>query len=610
MIVDIKDEILLSVEKPARYTGGEVNSVKKQHGPDKVEFAFCFPDVYEVAMSHLGGQILYEIINNREDSLCERIYAPWVDMEEKMRENNIPLFSLETKTAASDFDILGFTLQYEMSYTNILNMLNLAGISIHRRHRDEDAPLICAGGPCAANPEPLADFIDFFLIGEGEEKINTILDIVKKKKTKGLTKQQILDQLSQEEGIYVPSKYDGCFNESGEKIKDLAPMVKKVVIKNMDEIPYPKKPIVSFINIVHDRVLVEVFRGCIRGCRFCQAGFIYRPVREKSEENLMKEAKKKIDNTGYDEISLSSLSTSDYKELGKLTQNLINITEPNNISISLPSLRMDNFSLDLMKKVQKVRKSGLTFAPEAGTQRLRDVINKNITEEEIINGARLAFEGGWTNLKLYFMLGLPTETMEDIEGIADLVGKLKRLYRECAENNRKPLNLTVSTAIFVPKPFTPFQWEGQISIDEMKKRQSHLQQLLKRERVKYNWHDFYLSRLEGIIARGDRKTGAVIEKAWITGSKFDGWANTFNYENWQEAIASVYGDSEADLCGERSEDEILPWDFIDIGVKKSFLLDERHKAYKAVTTPNCREQCMSCGASVFGGGVCFERNKD
>ncbi len=610
MIVDIRDEILLGVEKPARYTGGEVNSVKKQHGPDMVEFAFCFPDVYEVGMSHLGGQILYEIINNREDALCERIYAPWVDMEEKMRENGLPLFSLETKTAASDFDVLGFTLQYEMSYTNILNMLDLSGIPVDRMDRDNEGPLVCAGGPCVFNPEPLARFIDFFLIGEGEEKINTILDMVKKKKTEGLTKRRTLELLSKTEGIYVPSVHDDYFNQAGERTKDFTSKIKKVLITDMDDAPYPEKPVVPFINIVHDRAMMEIFRGCIRGCRFCQAGFIYRPVREKSEKRLLEEAKKKIGSTGYDEISLSSLSTSDYSGLGRLTEDLIGMTEPVNVSLSLPSLRVDNFSMDLMKKVQKVRKSGLTFAPEAGTQRLRDVINKNVTEEEVMNAAKLAFEGGWTTLKLYFMLGLPTETMEDIEGIADLAGKLKRAYREYAANSKKPLNLTVSTAIFVPKPFTPFQWERQITIEEMKERQTYLYELLKRERVRYNWHDFRLSRLEGIIARGDGRTGEVIKKAWIKGSRFDGWSDRFNYENWREAIAEVYGDSDTDLNGERNEDEIFPWDFIDIGVNKSFLLKERHRAYKGETTPNCREECMACGAAVFGGGVCFEHNKD
>ncbi|MDX1359408.1 MAG: TIGR03960 family B12-binding radical SAM protein, partial [Clostridia bacterium] len=414
MAVRIPDDILMKIEKPARYTGGEVNIIIKEHKPETIKFAFCFPDVYEVAMSHLGGQILYSIINDREDSLCERIYTPWTDMEEAMRENKIPLFSLETKTPASDFDVLGFTLQYEMSYTNILNMLDLAGIPVERSERGNEFPLVCAGGPCAFNPEPLADVVDFFLIGEGETQINKILDVVKTAKQNDWDKNECLGKLSEIEGIYVPSDYDKFFDSDGHVIEVPDAKVKKVLVKDLDSAPFPKKPIVPYINIVHDRTMMEIFRGCIRGCRFCQAGFIYRPVREKSPDSLINEAETKLKATGYDEISLASLSTSDYYALEDLTDKLLDITEKHKTSLSLPSLRADNFSMDLMEKVHKVRKSGLTFAPEAGTQRLRDVINKNVTEEDMLNTAKIAFKGGWTSLKLYFMLGLPTETMDDV----------------------------------------------------------------------------------------------------------------------------------------------------------------------------------------------------
>ena len=608
MPVQISNDILMKVEKPARYTGGEVNSIIKIHKAETVKFAFCFPDVYEVAMSHLGGQILYSIINNREDALCERIFAPWTDMESKMRDNGIPLFSLETKTPASDFDILGFTLQYEMSYTNILNMLDLAGIPINRRDRGDKYPLICAGGPCVFNPEPLADVIDFFLIGEGEEKINMILDATKKAKKENMSKAECLDRMSEIEGIYVPGLFDKYYDSTGKRIKEIDRKIEKVLIKDMDKAPYPEKPIVPFIKIIHDRTMIEIFRGCIRGCRFCQAGFTYRPVREKSPDVLVKEAKTKLEATGYDEISLASLSTSDYSALGELTDKLLEITEPLNISLSLPSLRADNFSVELMEKVQKVRKSGLTFAPEAGTQRLRDVINKNITEEDMLKTAAIAFSGGWTSLKLYFMLGLPTETLEDVEGIANLAWKIKQIYKEHGNSQRKPLILTVSTAFFVPKPFTPFQWEPQISIDEMVKRQRYLGELLKKSKIKYNWHDYRLSRMEGIISRGDRSIGRVIQKAWEKGCRFDGWAEYFNYNKWMEAIEECGVDADGFACKNRSDHESLPWDFIDIGVNKGYLLDERHKAYKETTSENCRENCLACGVARYGAGICFEHN--
>lgn len=608
MKVHIPDSILMKVEKPARYTGGEVNSVMKEHTPDKLKFAFCFPDVYEVAMSHLGGQILYSIINDREDSLCERIFSPWTDMEKAMRENDISLFSLETKTRAADFDILGFTLQYEMSYTNILNMIDLAGLPVRRTDRDENHPLVCAGGPCAYNPEPLAEVVDFFLIGEAEEQIHSIIDVVRTAGEEGVPREDCLQRLSNIDGIYVPSVYDSLFDSTGERVKNPDRTVKKVLVKDLDSMPYPEKPIVPFINIVHDRTMMEVFRGCIRGCRFCQAGFVYRPVREKTPGALLKEAKTKLDSTGYDEISLASLSTSDYYALGELTDGLLELTEAKNTSLSLPSLRADNFSIELMEKVQKVRKSGLTFAPEAGTQRLRDVINKNITEEDMLSTAAIAFKGGWTSLKLYFMLGLPTETMEDVKGIADLAWKIKQVYREHGNPSKRALNLTVSTAFFVPKPFTPFQWEPQIKVEEMLERQRYLGDLLKKSKIKYNWHDFKLSRMEGVISRGDRKVGRAIIKAWEKGCRFDGWAEYFDYDKWMEAMAESGIDPDYYACRERQSFEAMPWDFIDIGVHKKFLLDEKHKAYNGETTANCREDCQACGAACFGAGICFEYN--
>lgn len=599
MPVKISDDILLAVEKPARYTGGEVNSIVKDHSKNYVKFAFCFPDVYEVGMSHMGGPIIYNIINKREDSLCERIFAPWTDMERKMRENDIPLFSLETKTAAAKFDVLGFTLQYEMSYTNILNMIDLAGIPLLGEDRSENDPLICAGGPCVFNPEPLADVIDFFLIGEGEEKINDILDKIKEKKKNKLTRRQCLEQLSEVEGIYVPSLYDPSRG-----------VVKKVIVKDFNKAPYPDKPIVPYIGVVHDRTMLEIFRGCIRGCRFCQAGFTYRPVREKEIKVLLKEAGDKLDSTGYDDISLASLSTSDYSRLGELTDRLLDITEQEKISLSLPSLRVDNFSIELMEKVQKVRKSGLTFAPEAGTQRLRDVINKNITEEDMLTTAGIAFKGGWTTMKLYFMLGLPTETMEDVKGIADLAKKIKQLYKEKGNPSRKALKLTVSTSFFIPKPFTPFQWEKQISMAEMIEKQQYLNKLLKEAKITYNWHDYKLSYMESIISRGDRRVGRAIIKAWEKGCRFDGWAEYFNYGKWIEALSECGIEHDEYACGQRDEHDKLPWDFIDIGVKKEFLLDERRKAYKGLTSKNCREKCTACGAAVFGGGICFEHDQN
>ncbi|HOV27164.1 MAG TPA: TIGR03960 family B12-binding radical SAM protein [Pseudobacteroides sp.] len=613
MINKISDEILLSVEKPSRYTGNEWNSVKKDISDIKIRFAFCFPDVYEVGMSHLGMKILYHLINKRDDAYCERVFAPWVDMEAKMREKNIPLFTLETKSPVKDFDILGFTLQYEMCYTNILNVLDLSGIPVLSSDRTNEHPFVCAGGPCAYNPEPLADFIDFFVLGEGEEVLNDILDAYSLWKDQNASREDFLDRISKIEGVYVPSFYDikykkdGTIEEFIPRKKDYPKVIKKRIVKDLDNTFFPEEIVVPFTDIVHDRVMLEIFRGCIRGCRFCQAGFIYRPVRERSAEKLSDIAKKLIDSSGYNEISLTSLSTSDYTDLPNLTDKLIEEMEKRKVNLSLPSLRIDSFSLDLMEKAQKVRKSGLTFAPEAGTQRLRDVINKGVTEEDLIKSATLAFSGGWSGVKLYFMMGLPTETMEDVEGIADLGNKVVDAYMSVPKEKRgKGLNVTISTSFFVPKPFTPFQWEPQESIEEYTEKQKVLKSKIKNKYISYNWHDSKLSLLEAVFARGDRRLCNVLLKAWQKGCKFDAWGEHFKYDAWIEAFSESDVDVHFYANRKRSYDEILPWDHIDIGVSKDFFIKEMEKAKAGELTPNCRMGCSGCGAAFFEGGVCIE----
>ncbi len=613
MINKISDEILLSVEKPSRYTGNEWNSVKKDISDIKIRFAFCFPDVYEVGMSHLGMKILYHLINKRDDAYCERVFAPWVDMEAKMREKNIPLFTLETKSPVKDFDILGFTLQYEMCYTNILNVLDLSGIPVLSSDRTNEHPFVCAGGPCAYNPEPLADFIDFFVLGEGEEVLNDILDAYSLWKDQNASREDFLDRISKIEGVYVPSFYDikykkdGTIEEFIPRKKDYPKVIKKRIVKDLDNTFFPEEIVVPFTDIVHDRVMLEIFRGCIRGCRFCQAGFIYRPVRERSAEKLSDIAKKLIDSSGYNEISLTSLSTSDYTDLPNLTDKLIEEMEKRKVNLSLPSLRIDSFSLDLMEKAQKVRKSGLTFAPEAGTQRLRDVINKGVTEEDLIKSATLAFSGGWSGVKLYFMMGLPTETMEDVEGIADLGNKVVDAYMSVPKEKRgKGLNVTISTSFFVPKPFTPFQWEPQESIEEYTEKQKVLKSKIKNKYISYNWHDSKLSLLEAVFARGDRRLCNVLLKAWQKGCKFDAWGEHFKYDAWMEAFSESDVDVHFYANRKRSYDEILPWDHIDIGVSKDFFIKEMEKAKAGELTPNCRMGCSGCGAAFFEGGVCIE----
>ena len=611
MAIKLSDGLLKSVEKPSRYTGSEWNSIKKDPKKVDIRFAFCFPDTYEIGMSHLGMKILYHLLNERQDCYCERVFAPWTDMESKMRENNIPLYALESKDPIRNFDFVGFTLQYEMSFTNIINMLDLAGVPILAKDRGEGDPFVCAGGPCAYNPEPLADIIDFYMMGEGEEIINEVMDVYRQWKHSGKSRVDFLEALVKIEGIYVPSLYEFTYNTDG-TIKEFLPLkpdyptkIKKRIIKDMDKVYFPDKIIVPYTDIVHDRIMLEIFRGCTRGCRFCQAGFIYRPVREKSPERLLELANKLEESTGYEEVSLTSLSTSDYTGLETLTTGLLEDMEERKVNLSLPSLRIDSFSLDLMEKAQKVRKSGLTFAPEAGTQRLRDVINKGVTEEDLLNAVTLAFNGGWSGVKLYFMLGLPTETIEDVEGIADLAFKVVNVYKNVPKEKRgKNLNVTVSTATFVPKAFTPFQWEPQEDIEEVNKKQFHLKDKIRSKQVTYNYHDNKLSFMEAVFARGDRRVSKVLIKAWQMGCKFDGWGEHFKYDIWMKAFEECQVDPYFYASRRREYEEILPWDHIDIGVSKKYLISESKKAQEEKITPNCRADCGGCGAASFKSGIC------
>lgn len=613
-MITTRDKILSSVMKPTRYTGGELNAVIKNPADVSVRFGFCFADTYEIAMSHLGLKILYHLLNKREDTYCERVFAPWTDMEEEMKKHGMKLFALETGDEVTHFDMLGFTLQYELCYSNIVNMLNLADIPVRAKDRDESYPIICGGGPCAYNAEPVADIFDFFMMGEGEEIINEVVDeYVKWKKSGKKNKRDYLEAIAKIEGVYVPSFYDVEYNDDG-TVKSVCPnnenakpKVKKRIMKDFNDAYAPDTIIVPFGEVVHDRVMLEVMRGCMRGCRFCQAGYIYRPLRERKPENLLGIAENLLSCSGFDEISLSSLSTSDFGGLKELTDGLLDMTEKKKIGLSLPSLRIDNFSLELMNKVQKVRKTGITFAPEAGTQRLRDVINKNINEEDIIKSTDLLFRGGWTNVKLYFMIGLPTETMEDVHGIADLAQKVLDVYFAIPKEERaNNINITVSTSSFVPKPFTAFQWAKQDSRDMLIEKQNELKSSIKSKRIRYNWHDNKTSYLEGVFARGDRRLGEVIIKAVENGCKFDGWGEHFKFDTWMKTFDELGIDPDFYTSRERSYEEVLPWEHIDIGVTKKFFMRENERAKAATTTPNCREQCSGCGIASFGTGVCYE----
>ncbi len=612
MLKEKLEPLLLKVQKPIRYVGGEYNSIVKDKAAVKTRMALCFPDNYEIGMSHLGLKILYSLINAREDCWAERVYAPWPDMEALMRENQIPLYGLESLDPLTEFDFIGFSLQYELSYTNILNMLDLAGLDPIAANRKNDDPIVFAGGPCAMNGEPLCDFIDCFQLGEGEEIMLEMIDLYQKHRASGKwDKKAFLREAAQIPGMYVPSLYEVSYHQDGTIAaitpKDGAPeKITKRIIKDFDKVFYPETFIVPYTEVVHDRAVLEVMRGCIRGCRFCQAGFIYRPVRAKSPDTLCRQGKALCDSTGYEEMSLASLSTSDHPQVEEMLDKIIDYTQEAHINLSLPSLRVDNFSGELLEKVSRVRKSGLTFAPEAGTQRLRDVINKGVTEEEIMRTSKIAFEGGYTSVKLYFMLGLPFETMEDVLGITALGQRVVDLYYSLPSKPKgKGVNVGISVATFVPKPFTPFQWAAQNTYDEIVEKQSALTHSVTTRKISLAWHEVRTSVLEGVIARGDRRLGKAIWNAWKMGCKFDSWEEFFDFDKWKQAIADAGLTMEFYASRERSADEIMPWDHIDVGVSKAFLRREYERASRAEVTPNCREKCAGCGANRLAeGGVC------
>lgn len=617
----LSDEILMKIDKPARYIGNELNSIKKDKEKVAIRFAMCFPDVYEIGMSHLGVQILYDMFNKMEDVWCERVYSPWPDLHKIMKEEHIPLFGLESQEPIKNLDFIGLTLNYEMCYTNVLQILDLGQIPLLAKDRTEDDPLVIGGGCCTYNPEPMADFFDLFYMGEGEISFYELFHLYKKMRAEGKTRHEFLHEASKVPGIYVPSLYEVTYKEDGtiasfEPIyEDVPKTIQKQIVLNMTEAVYPEKPVVPFIKATQDRVVLEIQRGCIRGCRFCQAGMVYRPVREKNVEHLKELAYKMLKSTGHEEISLSSLSSSDYSELEELVNFLIDEFKGKGVNISLPSLRIDAFSLDVMSKVQDIKKSSLTFAPEAGSQRLRDVINKGLTEEVILNGSRLAFEGGWNKVKLYFMLGLPTETEEDMKAIPELANEIAALYYDTVPKEKRngKCQITISTSFFVPKPFTPFQWARMYTPGDYLGRARivnegvHAQ--LNHKSIKYNWHEADVTVLEGILARGDRKIGQALLKVYEKGGIFDAWSEYFDYQRWGDAFAECGIDTDFYTMRERDLDEIFPWDFIDIGVSKEFLKREWKNAHDEKVTPNCRMKCSGCGAMKFGGGVCFE-NKD
>ncbi len=608
------EKYLLKVQKPAKYVGGELNSVVKNKEDVEIRFAFCFPDTYEVGMSHLGMKILYSQFNSIPYIWCERVFAPWIDMEEIMVENNIPLYALESGDPLSEFDFIGFTLQYELSFTNVLNMLKLGNIPICSKDRTGLTNIVVAGGPCTCNPEPIADFVDIFFIGEGEEVDLEVMELLRECRKEKTTREEFLIRASQIQGCYVPSLYEIEYNEDG-TLKSITPLnnapkkIKKRLMMDMDNSYYPDNFVVPNTEIVHDRAMQEIFRGCIRGCRFCQAGFLYRPVREKSPEVINQQCHTLCSNTGYDEVSLSSLSSSDYSQIVPLLDKLTAWSTEEKVSISLPSLRVDGFTDDIMSKIKTVRKSGLTFAPEAGSQRLRDAINKNVQEDELLNTCRTAFSGGWTRVKLYFMIGLPTETMEDVNAIPALGKKVvDEYYKNPDRPKGKSVSVTVSASSFVPKPFTPFQWEPQDTISTIHKKQKSIKEHIESKKIIFNYHEADTSFLEGVFARGDRKLCKVMLKACERGFHFDGWSDCFDLQKWLDLFEECNIDPSFYNNRRREFDELLPWDHIDYGVKKDFLINECKKAYASKTTPHCRLECSKCGANRYGGGVCFEKH--
>ncbi len=614
----LSDEILLKISQPARYIGGEVNMVKKDPSKVAVRFAMCFPDVYEIGMSHLGIQILYDMFNRRDDVYCERVYSPWMDLDPIMREQKIPLFAVESQDPIKKFDFLGITIQYEMCYTNILQVLELSQIPLHAEDRTEEDPIVIGGGPCTYNPEPIAPFFDLFYMGEGEVVYFDLIDRYKEIKARGGSRKEFLEQAAQIPGIYVPRFYDVTYKEDG-TIEAMMPnnphapqTVSKQLVMDMSDTWYPEKPVVPYLRATQDRVVLEIMRGCIRGCRFCQAGMVYRPVRERSLEELKRLARTMLKSTGHEEISLSSLSSSDYTKLEGIVNFLIDEFDGKGVNVSLPSLRIDAFSLDVMSKVQDVKKSSLTFAPEAGSQRLRNVINKGLTEENILNGSAEAFKGGWNRVKLYFMLGLPTETVEDMQGIAELSEKVAEVYYDTVpkEQRHGKVQVTASTSFFVPKPFTPFQWAPMCTKEQFLERASivnhRMKEMLNKKSLRYNWHEADVTVLEGVLARGDRKVAAVIEEAYRKGAIYDSWSEYFNNDIWMKAFETCGVDIDFYTTRERSLDEVFPWDFIDAGVTKDFLKREWANAQAETVTPNCRMRCSGCGVRKYGGGVCFE----
>ena len=605
-------DILLKVQKPARYIGGEQGAVIKDKSKVDVRFAFCFADSYEVGMSHLGMKILYSVANSLDWAWCERVFAPWEDMETEMRKNNIPLYALESGDKLSDFDIIGFTVPYEMCYTNILNCLDLGGVPVCAKDRNELKNLVIAGGPCTCNPEPLVDFVDLFLLGEGEELLPELLELYREHKKLGSDKQTFLKAATTLEGVYVPSLYTVSYNADG-TVAEITPAdgapktIRKRIIADLDKCHYPDNFVVPYLDIVHDRAVEEIYRGCIRGCRFCQAGYIYRPVREKSAEVANEQAKCLCENTGYDDLSLLSLSTSDYSQINELLAKMLPWTEKQKIGLQLPSLRIDNFTDELLEKVASVRKSGLTFAPEAGTQRLRDAINKNVTEQNVLDTCKVAFEGGYSAVKLYFMMGLPTETMEDIAGIADLAQKVIDLYYSLENRPKgKGVTVSISCATFIPKPFTPFQFEPQNDFAQIEEKQKHLRDCIKSRKISVSLHNAGTSLIEAVLARGDRRVGEVIYTAWKKGCKFDGWDEYFDFEKWKEAFNECGVTPDFYAYRKREYDEIMPWEHIDLGISKKFLAHQDELAHKSISTPNCRQKCAGCGATVFGEGICCE----